>query len=88
MPLITRLQRDRVAAAAQALDCDLRVVDQGDDDLTILSRFALQDDDRIALERANEFPDIEVELLEIPCASNPLGIKGAGDAAAWEALRR
>src|SRR3984957_2871537 len=35
-----------------------------------------------ALPRANEFPDIEVELLEIPCASNPLGIKGAGEAGA------
>ncbi len=28
------------------------------------------------------FPDIEVELLEIPCASNPLGVKGAGEAGA------
>jgi carbon-monoxide dehydrogenase large subunit len=35
-----------------------------------------------ALPRANEFPDIEVELLEIPCASNPLGVKGAGEAGA------
>ncbi len=35
-----------------------------------------------ALPRANEFPDIEVELLEIPCASNPLGAKGAGEAGA------
>ena len=26
--------------------------------------------------------DIEVELLEIPCASNPLGVKGAGEAGA------
>jgi len=33
-----------------------------------------------ALPRANEFPDIEVELLEVPCASNPLGVKGAGEA--------
>jgi len=35
-----------------------------------------------ALPRANEFPDIEVELLEIPCATNPLGVKGAGEAGA------
>ena len=35
-----------------------------------------------ALPRANEFPDIEVELLEIPCTSNPLGVKGAGEAGA------
>ena len=35
-----------------------------------------------ALPRADEMPDIEVELLEIPCASNPLGVKGAGEAGA------
>src|SRR6185312_365123 len=35
-----------------------------------------------ALPRATELPDIEVELLEIPCASNPLGVKGAGEAGA------
>jgi carbon-monoxide dehydrogenase large subunit len=35
-----------------------------------------------ALPRANEFPDIEVELLEVPCLSNPLGVKGAGEAGA------
>ncbi|WP_428484881.1 xanthine dehydrogenase family protein molybdopterin-binding subunit [Rhodopila sp.] len=35
-----------------------------------------------ALPRANEFPDIEIELLEIPCATNPLGVKGAGEAGA------
>ena len=35
-----------------------------------------------ALPRANEFPDIEVELLEVPCRSNPLGVKGAGEAGA------
>jgi carbon-monoxide dehydrogenase large subunit len=35
-----------------------------------------------ALPRANEFPDIEVELLEVPCATNPLGVKGAGEAGA------
>jgi aerobic carbon-monoxide dehydrogenase large subunit len=35
-----------------------------------------------ALPRANELPDIEVELLEVPCASNPLGVKGAGEAGA------
>jgi carbon-monoxide dehydrogenase large subunit len=35
-----------------------------------------------ALPRADTFPDIEVELLEVPCASNPLGVKGAGEAGA------
>ncbi len=35
-----------------------------------------------ALPRANEIPDIEVELLEVPCLSNPLGVKGAGEAGA------
>jgi carbon-monoxide dehydrogenase large subunit len=35
-----------------------------------------------ALPRANDFPDIEVELLEVPCLTNPLGVKGAGEAGA------
>jgi aerobic carbon-monoxide dehydrogenase large subunit len=35
-----------------------------------------------ALPRAADLPDIEVELLEIPCAGNPLGVKGAGEAGA------
>jgi carbon-monoxide dehydrogenase large subunit len=35
-----------------------------------------------ALPRADDLPDIEVELLEIPCESNPLGVKGAGEAGA------
>ncbi len=35
-----------------------------------------------ALPRAADLPDIEVELLEIPCLSNPLGVKGAGEAGA------
>ncbi|HEX5328117.1 MAG TPA: molybdopterin cofactor-binding domain-containing protein, partial [Acetobacteraceae bacterium] len=35
-----------------------------------------------ALPRAADLPDIEVELLEIPCATNPLGVKGAGEAGA------
>jgi carbon-monoxide dehydrogenase large subunit len=35
-----------------------------------------------ALPRADDLPDIEVDLLEIPCASNPLGVKGAGEAGA------
>jgi len=34
------------------------------------------------LPRADEVPDIEVELLEVPCLSNPLGVKGAGEAGA------
>ncbi|HET7879315.1 MAG TPA: xanthine dehydrogenase family protein molybdopterin-binding subunit [Acetobacteraceae bacterium] len=33
-----------------------------------------------ALPRANDLPDIEVDLLEVPSASNPLGVKGAGEA--------
>jgi carbon-monoxide dehydrogenase large subunit len=35
-----------------------------------------------ALPRADDLPDIEVELLEIPCITNPLGVKGAGEAGA------
>ncbi|MBV9735087.1 MAG: xanthine dehydrogenase family protein molybdopterin-binding subunit [Acidisphaera sp.] len=35
-----------------------------------------------ALPRAFDLPDIEVELIEVPCASNPLGVKGAGEAGA------
>ena len=35
-----------------------------------------------ALPRADDVPDIRVEFVEIPCASNPLGVKGAGEAGA------
>ena len=35
-----------------------------------------------ALPRAADLPDIEVELIEVPCATNPLGVKGAGEAGA------
>jgi carbon-monoxide dehydrogenase large subunit len=35
-----------------------------------------------ALPRAADLPDIEVELVEIPCVTNPLGVKGAGEAGA------
>ncbi len=35
-----------------------------------------------ALPRAADIPDIEVELVEIPCETNPLGVKGAGEAGA------
>jgi carbon-monoxide dehydrogenase large subunit len=35
-----------------------------------------------ALPRATDLPDVEVDLLEIPCATNPLGVKGAGEAGA------
>ena len=35
-----------------------------------------------ALPRADDLPDIEVELIEVPCLSNPLGVKGAGEAGA------
>ena len=33
-----------------------------------------------ALPRAGDLPDIKVELVEVPCISNPLGVKGAGEA--------
>src|SRR5271166_5109496 len=33
-----------------------------------------------AVPRADDLPDIEVDLLEVPSASNPLGVKGAGEA--------
>ena len=32
--------------------------------------------------RADDFPDIEVILCEVPCKTNPLGVKGAGEAGA------
>ncbi len=35
-----------------------------------------------ALPRADDVPDIRVDLVEVPCASNPLGVKGAGEAGA------
>ncbi|HWX48887.1 MAG TPA: xanthine dehydrogenase family protein molybdopterin-binding subunit [Roseomonas sp.] len=35
-----------------------------------------------ALPRAGDLPDIEVELMEIPCTTNALGVKGAGEAGA------
>jgi carbon-monoxide dehydrogenase large subunit len=35
-----------------------------------------------ALPRADDLPDIEVDLIEVPCGSNPLGVKGAGEAGA------
>ena len=35
-----------------------------------------------ALPRADDVPDIRVEFVEVPCASNPLGVKGAGEAGA------
>ena len=33
-----------------------------------------------AMPRANDLPDIEVDLLEVPSVTNPLGVKGAGEA--------
>jgi aerobic carbon-monoxide dehydrogenase large subunit len=33
-----------------------------------------------AMPRADDMPDIEVDLLEMPSKSNPLGVKGAGEA--------
>jgi carbon-monoxide dehydrogenase large subunit len=39
-----------------------------------------------ALPRADDLPDIEVDLIEVPCASNPLGVKGAGEAGTTGAL--
>jgi carbon-monoxide dehydrogenase large subunit len=35
-----------------------------------------------AVPRADDLPDIEVEFVEVPCGTNPLGIKGAGEAGA------
>jgi CO/xanthine dehydrogenase Mo-binding subunit len=35
-----------------------------------------------ALPRADDLPNVEVDLLEIPCVTNPLGVKGAGEAGA------
>jgi carbon-monoxide dehydrogenase large subunit len=35
-----------------------------------------------ALPRANDLPNIQVELVEVPCTTNPLGVKGAGEAGA------
>jgi carbon-monoxide dehydrogenase large subunit len=35
-----------------------------------------------ALPRAGDLPDIEVDFIEIPCGTNPLGVKGAGEAGA------
>jgi carbon-monoxide dehydrogenase large subunit len=32
--------------------------------------------------RADNFPEIEVILCEVPCKTNPLGVKGAGEAGA------
>ena len=34
------------------------------------------------LPRADDLPNIEVELVEVPCGTNPLGVKGAGEAGA------
>jgi carbon-monoxide dehydrogenase large subunit len=35
-----------------------------------------------ALPRAEDAPAIEVDLIEVPCETNPLGVKGAGEAGA------
>lgn len=35
-----------------------------------------------ALPRASDLPDIAVDLIEVPCVTNPLGVKGAGEAGA------
>ncbi|MBR0651231.1 xanthine dehydrogenase family protein molybdopterin-binding subunit [Roseomonas terrae] len=35
-----------------------------------------------ALPRAEDLPDIDVDLIEVPCETNPLGVKGAGEAGA------
>ncbi len=35
-----------------------------------------------ALPRAADLPDVEVDLIEVPCLTNPLGVKGAGEAGA------
>ncbi len=35
-----------------------------------------------AVPRAADLPNIEVDLIEVPCGTNPLGVKGAGEAGA------
>jgi carbon-monoxide dehydrogenase large subunit len=35
-----------------------------------------------ALPRAEDVPAIDVDLIEVPCETNPLGVKGAGEAGA------
>jgi carbon-monoxide dehydrogenase large subunit len=35
-----------------------------------------------ALPRADHMPPIECRFIEVPCRSNPLGVKGAGEAGA------
>jgi carbon-monoxide dehydrogenase large subunit len=35
-----------------------------------------------ALPRASDLPDIDVDLIEVPCETNPMGVKGAGEAGA------
>ena len=35
-----------------------------------------------ALPRAEDLPEIEVDLIEVPCETNPLGVKGVGEAGA------
>jgi carbon-monoxide dehydrogenase large subunit len=35
-----------------------------------------------ALPRAEDVPDIDVDLIEVECTTNPLGVKGAGEAGA------
>ncbi|MDE2008202.1 MAG: molybdopterin-dependent oxidoreductase, partial [Rhodospirillales bacterium] len=35
-----------------------------------------------ALPRADDMPDIDVAFVEVPCTTNPLGVKGAGEAGA------
>src|SRR3712207_4106462 len=35
-----------------------------------------------ALPRAVDLPDIEVDLIEVPCETNPLGVKASGEAGA------
>ncbi len=35
-----------------------------------------------ALPRASDLPDIDVQLMEIACETNPMGVKGAGEAGA------
>ncbi len=35
-----------------------------------------------AVPRADDLPSIDVDLVEVPCETNPLGVKGAGEAGA------
>jgi hypothetical protein len=49
---VAGFEGDRIAAPAQALQRDLVIVDQGNDDLAVLGGVAFLDDDSVAVEDA------------------------------------